>query len=422
MAAEFCQMVIFSHFKAGREFLSLLLRYYKCIMETNFVNGPLQSQDGKGCRSGWIDVLRIMACMMVVLSHCCDGFVAQFDTDRASFLTGTLIGSLMRASVPLFVMMTGALLLPLRSGTSMGSFYRKRIGRIAVPLVFWSFALPLLAYAYFRGPGAASTNPSVDLSAYTSEGLVNKLWTWVLNFNFDTTPLWYLYMLAGLYLIIPVIDAWLRQASQKDERTFLFIWSATLFIPYLKLFAPALGYTGNYGNMEIFGECDWNAFGTFYYASGFIGYIVLAHYLIKYPLKWSNAKLYSVNAALFAIGYAITAGGYVWMQSRFPGNYAYLEIVWLFNGVNVFLMTFAMFTTVQRMAAAPRPWLKYIASLTFGIYLCHFIFIMIGYDLFDIAALPLVLRILSMFVFTFTSAAIVTALMRLTPFTRRFVE
>lgn len=373
-------------------------------------------------RSGWIDVLRISACMMVVMSHCCDGFVAMFDADRTSFITGTLIGSMMRASVPLFVMMTGTLLLPIRPGVTLGGFYRKRIGRIAVPLIFWSLALPLLAFVYFNGPGASSANASVDMASYTSEGLFNRLWTWILNFNFDTTPLWYLYMLAGLYLILPIADAWLKQASRKDERNFLLVWGATLFLPYLKLFAPYIGYAGNYGNMDIFGGCDWNAFGTFHYVSGFLGYIVLAHYLIRYPLQWSTKKLYAVNAALFAIGYAITAGGYIWMQSLFPGDYAYLEIVWLFNGPNVFLMTFAAFTTFQRLAAAPRPWLKYLASLTFGIYLCHFIFIMAGYDLFDISGLPAALRILCMFVFALTSAAVLTALMRLLPLTRRFVE
>lgn len=67
-------------------------------------------------RSGWIDVLRIAACAMVVLSHCCDGFVAQFDTDHGAFLWGAGIGSLVRSCVPLFVMMSGVLLLPMPGG------------------------------------------------------------------------------------------------------------------------------------------------------------------------------------------------------------------------------------------------------------------------------------------------------------------
>ena len=144
---------------------------------------------------GWVDALRILACFMVVLAHCCDGFVAQFDSDPMAFYAGVTIGSLMRASVPLFVMMTGVLLLPVPQTVTLSSFYRKRVGRIIPPLVFWSLALPPIAYLYFTGWGSHSLNPSVDMSAYTPEGLTNRLWSWVLNFNFDTTPLWYLYML-----------------------------------------------------------------------------------------------------------------------------------------------------------------------------------------------------------------------------------
>lgn len=110
---------------------------------------------GRQNNIGWVDLLRVLACFMVVFSHSCDAFVAQFDADRASFLTGVFGGSLMRASVPLFVMMTGVLLLPVGQGYDLVSFYRKRIGRILPPLVFWSVALPLLMYAYFN-----YTNPS----------------------------------------------------------------------------------------------------------------------------------------------------------------------------------------------------------------------------------------------------------------------
>ena len=41
-----------------------------------------------------------------------------------------------------------------------------------------------------------------------------------------------------------------------------------LIAPYVKMFAPALGYQGNYGNMGLWGVCDWNDYGSFYYFSG----------------------------------------------------------------------------------------------------------------------------------------------------------
>ena len=87
-------------------------------------------------------------------------------------------------------------------------------------------------------------------------------------------PLWYLYMLIGIYFIIPILNSWLEGAKKREIQVFLGIWVISLVIPYLKMLAPLLGYTGNYGNMGLFGVCDWNVYGTFYYVSGFIGYII----------------------------------------------------------------------------------------------------------------------------------------------------
>lgn len=128
------------------------------------------------------------------------------------------------------------------------------------------------------------------MSAFTLEKTITKIWTFIFNFNYDTTPLWYLYMLVGLYFIIPIFHVWLERATRKDIKLFLSIWGISLFLPYIKMTAPALGYIGNWGNMDILGVCDWNAFGSFYYVSGFIGYLILAHYLVKYPLQWSWRK------------------------------------------------------------------------------------------------------------------------------------
>ena len=44
----------------------------------------------------------------------------------------------------------------------------------------------------------------------------------------------------------------------------------------------------------------------------------------------------------------LPSAGYLVMQEYFPGNYAYLEIVWLFGGINVFMMTFPVFVIVQK--------------------------------------------------------------------------
>lgn len=371
-------------------------------------------------RIGWVDLLRVLSCFLVVFAHCCDPFVAQFDQDRASFLTGAFSGSLVRSSVPLFVMMTGVLLLPVQRG--MADFYRKRIGRIIVPLIFWSIALPILFFVYLNYIQPHSANAALPADGFTPQATGVKLYTFIFNFNFDTTPLWYLYMLVGLYLILPILSAWLERATKREIRLFLWVWGATLLLPYLRMIAPMLGYAGNYGHMGLFGECDWNLYGTFYYVSGFIGYLVLAHYLVLYPPAWSWRKMLCIVVPMFVVGYLITALGYVWFQKQYPGNYAYLEIVWYFTGINVFMMTYAVFVVIRKLNLKPSRWLANLASLTFGIYLCHFIFVHVAYDCFaGFGSMPYFLRIVCMACSAFVVSGVIVWVMKRWKVTRRLV-
>ena len=370
---------------------------------------------------GWVDAMRVLACFLVVFSHSCDAFIAQFNNDYGTFLQGCALGSLVRPCVPLFVMMTGVLLLPLKG--TMGEFYSKRLKRIAIPLVFWSLALPVVYYLYLNFI-VSSNSPFIDMSSFTWQMTLRKMFTFVFNFNYDTTPLWYLYMLIGLYFIIPIFGTWLKCATRKEIKLFLYLWGASLFLPYVKIIAPFLGYLGVFGNMGILGECDWNAYGTFYYVSGFVGYLVLAYYLVKYPLQWGWRKMAAVCIPMFVVGYAVTFGGYVVMQEFFPGNYAYLEIVWLFSGINVFMMTFPVFVVVQKINAASSPRLSAVASMTFGIYLCHFVIIQMGYDFYEAimpAGVPAVVKILCNAVTVFVVSYLVVRLLSISKVTRRLV-
>ncbi|MDE6459217.1 MAG: acyltransferase, partial [Paramuribaculum sp.] len=129
---------------------------------------PLQSDN----RTAWIDLLRVISCALVVLAHCCDSFVGAFDTDRTAFISGAAVGSLARPSVPLFVLMTAILLLPLKPGTSLTGFYKKRIGRILPPLIFWSIALPVLFFIYYRYINPATPVSYKQLRAHETEAEV----------------------------------------------------------------------------------------------------------------------------------------------------------------------------------------------------------------------------------------------------------
>lgn len=368
----------------------------------------------------WIDYLRIAACFLVVIAHCCDPFVARFDSNEHEFLSGTAIGSMVRCCVPLFVMISGVLLLPVHMDTV--SFYKRRLKRILIPLVVWSVLLPFMYYGYFQ-TGATSVSPALPaMETFTLDATWTKVYTFIFNFNYDTTPMWYLYMLVGIYLFIPFIGAWLRQAEQQEIKLFLKIWVVAMCLPIIQMVAPMLGYQGVGGNMGILGVCDWNPFGTFYYFSGFLGYVVLAHYLVRFPLNWSWGKTLAIALPLFAVGYAVTWLGFLLLQKQYPGNYARLEVIWYFAGINVFMMTFAVFVIFQKIRLRPSALVSRIAALTFGVYLCHFVFVQVCYD-WIYAALPTYafLKIPVIAVLSFALSLLVTWLLSLTKLTRKAI-
>ena len=343
---------------------------------TMSTNQPLNAGGG---HIAWVDFLRILACFLVVLAHCCDPFVGSFD-GSFDFKSGVFIGSLVRPCVPLFAMISGVLLFPVTM--EMGAFYSRRLKRILIPLVVWSLALPLFYFLYFAA-GVQTASPNIVMDTYTWSATVDKLYTFIFNFNYDTTPLWYVYMLVGLYLFMPIMSAWLTQAKRKDVKIFLGIWIFSMVLPYVQMLAPTLGYEGNYGNMGILGICDWNPYGMFYNFAGFMGYMVLAHYLMKYPLNWNWKKTLSITLPRFLAGFAITFFGFLETQKHFPGQYSKLEILWYFSGINVFMMTFAIFAIVSKLRIKTSPALSRIAALTFGVYLCHFFFVQCAYDAID---------------------------------------
>ena len=88
----------------------------------------------------WLDVVRFVAMFTVVCCHCADPFnfyAGDSTSDLESIkFWGAAWGSILRPCVPLFVMITGALLLPVREDA--WPFYRKRISRVFWPFLIWS--------------------------------------------------------------------------------------------------------------------------------------------------------------------------------------------------------------------------------------------------------------------------------------------
>ena len=365
----------------------------------------------------WIDLLRIIACFFVVCSHCSDPFLVS--SERSDFVGGWIVGSVVRCSVPLFVMMSGALLLPTSLG--LGAFYTKRIRRLAVPLIFWSIVLPFLFYLYMNVAGG-SAFPLLDSSAYTLESACRKAFTFFLNFNYDTTPLWYLYMLIGLYFIIPILSTWIKNAPRIEVKNVLILWGITLFLPYIELAAKELGFIGYPGNSQLLGMCEWNIFGTFYYVSGFVGYLLLGYYWKTYPPQWNWTKTLCICIPAWATGWVITYFSLDMLVAYLPQH---ISFAWHFAIAHVFLLTLPVYIVVQKINIKPSRILAKVASTTLGIYLCHFIFIHIGYDMFQEilpSSTPSVIHVLLNSICTFVVCYLLVSVLMQFKLTRKLVE
>lgn len=341
----------------------------------------------------FLDVLRVVACFMVIIVHSTEFFylgdAGPSIASDSDALAISVINSPCRVAVPLFVLISAYLLVPLTTSTRV--FFRKRLTRVVIPFIIWSILYATLPYLW----GAMN---AIDVK--------DSLLRLIYNFNDASGHLWFIYMLIGLYLFMPVISPWLDKASAKAELCFLAIWLFTTFFHYFR-----------YRAGDIWGECVWNEFGTFWYFSGYIGYIVLAHFIRRH-LNWNRSRMLSVGTLCFLIGYAITAAVFYY-QSKQPGiDYTGLELGWSFCTFNLVIMSFGVFIIFKAIFDKPRdkePRIVLdISRLSYGMYLMHIFVLGAMYSLFK-GTMPTIGVIACTAITTFPLCYIITRLLAFIP-------
>jgi surface polysaccharide O-acyltransferase-like enzyme len=310
----------------------------------------------------FIDYIRMIACLLVMLVHASENFygadssglagnMSMLANESNRFWVAFYDGGLARTCVPLFIMVSAYLLVPLKPGDSITSFYRRRFFRIIPPLLAFLLLYCLLPLAW---------------GGMTWEQSLSDLKHLPFNFPSMAGHLWFMYPLISLYLIMPMISPWLERASKRDELIFLGIFALSTFMPWLHRFVSS----------ELWGECFWNEYHALWYCSGYIGYLVLAHY-IRFHITWPRRKRLIVGASCFLAGAAFTAWSF-WMKGE-PGKLIetpMLEWSWEFCTPNVLCATFGAFMlfTCIRKPSTPKL-VKEIARLSYGMYLMHMFFL-----------------------------------------------
>ena len=333
----------------------------------------------------FIDYIRVIACFLVMLVHASECFYSGsaaglvghnslVPDETTRFWVSFYDGAVARTCVPLFMIVSAFLLVPLKPGQTMGSFYRRRFTRVLPPTIAFLLLYIFLPFAFGW----------MDWSE-----VVTDLKTLPFNFPSMAGHLWFMYPLIGLYLVIPVVSPWLEKSSAREERLFIWLFILSTFIPWIH----------HWITPEVWGECFWNRFHVLWYFSGYLGYLVLAHY-IRYHLDWS-----------------------FWMKA-IPGEVISTPVVewsWEFCTPNVLLATFGLFLVFSciRQEKAPTA-VTSLSKLSFGMYLMHIFYLVpisnlvIGGDAAS-PAVPVWLAIPLIALLTYLCCALTAKLISLIP-------
>lgn len=350
------------------------------------------NSSSQGERIVFLDYLRVIACFMVIVVHSCEFFYggSQGHLGIRNATDGfwvSLIDSLVRSCVPLFVLASAYLLLPIKG--SSRDFFKRRFVRVLVPFIVWSLLYAVLPLCWGQ---------------FTMMDVKNNLVQLCTNMLPLASHLWFVYMLIGLYLFMPVLSPWLKSVSKHGEQAFLLLW--------------ALSTLWHYGNAyfgDLYGEAFWNEFHSLFYFSGFIGYLVLAHYIRTY-INWSLRKSIGIGTAFFVVGYLFTAIPFH-HQTVAAGSLYELELSWRFCSTNVAMMTFGIFIILKAIrfgSGVIYGVVRRLSQLSYGMYLMHIFILNLIYRLLHgYFSTPTTIAVVA--VSTFVATALVARLLSLLP-------
>lgn len=316
-----------------------------------------------------IDLLKVIAIFGVLVIHSCN-----YNSEIASlnWVSAVFWGSITRASVPIFLMTSGAMMLDAKKELTLKRLYLHNFLRIIVAMIFWAWAYKLF-YSFIAR----------DISVGKALIQLKEVFLFQQEFHF-----YYLHMIILVYVFLPITRIITKYADRKQLEYTLFIWVLFgIIYPMLKWIPPFSSFDGMVGNWMI----------SMPYAA--IGYGVLGYYMKKYPPAKSTAICFAIS------GFAVVFWG-TYITSVVTGEFyaGFMEGM----SVGSLLLASGIYGIINSLTIKTGKLSKcitWISKASFCIYLVHIFFLRIvemhgfsidlWYEFFTIPALAIVMFICS---------------------------
>ena len=223
------------------------------------------------------DLIRTLAIFLVVLLHSSLMTLQSYPSSSPYWWAASVYKSIALPCVPLFIMLSGALLLqPAKVNEPIRVFLKKRLSRVGLAFAFWTVIYTIWSFYISKTPiTLANVGQSISFDLFSGA-----------YYQF-----WFIYLIVGLYLITPILRVVIAYGGDKMIRYLIAIWFVGVaIVPLLEL------ASGFILNTDVF------------VIGGWIGYFVLGLFLLKVKLR--SAVLYS----LLVLGFGWTIFG-VWLMN-----------------------------------------------------------------------------------------------------------
>jgi len=337
---------------------------------TTYEKGQIMEHTEKN-HIAYLEVLRLVACILVVGVHVSAFNLEQVPVESLNFKVMNGLDCLSILGVPLFVMISGALFLAPSYEVTVKKFYTRKIPRIVFLYFFWLLFYNVVNFLE-NGTVWNFTNVKKQI---VLESLLGK----------GMYHMWYLPMLAVLYLLTP----FLKSFAADRKKCMLF---CALGFGYSILLPTALKFEFPYRTIveSLYNQFDCSFFG------GYVTYYVLGHALHEYVPKLSAQK----KAAL-GLGGVIAMGIEIAVCNAWSVKTGIMSTI--LNtpfSVTAFIGAAAIFLLLRDGVSGRKQeeLSGKLAGLTLGIYLIHPLFLRIygwlgGTTLFAPAAIAVPLII-----------------------------